>query len=53
MAHHDADAIEILQSFGCEIAKHPQMAVLAIKAIFRGVMRVESSHTYSEELFRV
>jgi hypothetical protein len=53
MAHHDADAIEILQSFWREIAKHPQMAVLAVETIFRGVMRVEDSHTYSEQLLEV
>jgi hypothetical protein len=50
MAHHDADAVEILQSFGREIAEHPQMAVLTVETIFRGVMRMESSHTCSEEL---
>ena len=41
------------KSFRCEIAEHPQMAVLAIETIFRGVMRMDSSHTFSEELFRV
>ena len=38
MAHHDANAVVICKRLGCEIAEHPQMAMLTIKAIFRGVM---------------
>ena len=45
MAHHDSNRVEILQSFRCEIAEHPEMAVLAVETIFRRVMRVERSHT--------
>jgi hypothetical protein len=41
MAHHEADAVIILQRLRCEIAKHPQMAMLAINTIFRGVMGME------------
>jgi hypothetical protein len=40
MAHHDSDVVEILKRFRCEVAEHPQMAVLAIQTIFRGVMRM-------------
>ena len=47
MAHHDADAVVILERFGREIAEHPQMAVLTIEAIFGRVMRVKSSHKFS------
>jgi hypothetical protein len=47
MAHHDPDAVVILKRLGREIAEHSQMAMLTINAIFRGVMRMESSHTYS------
>jgi len=47
MAHHDSNIVKILQGFRCEISKHPQMTVLAIQTIFRGVMRVESGHIYS------
>jgi hypothetical protein len=41
MAHHDSDFVEILKRFGCEIAEHPQMAVLAIQTVFRGVMGMD------------
>jgi hypothetical protein len=38
VAHHDPDLVVIGQRLGCEIAEHPQMAVLTIDAIFGGVM---------------
>jgi hypothetical protein len=41
MAHHDANPVIIRQCLGCEIAEHPQMAVLAIQTIFRGVMGMD------------
>jgi hypothetical protein len=41
MAHHDPDAVIIMQCLGCEIAEHSQMAMLTIDAIFRGVMGME------------
>jgi hypothetical protein len=41
MAHHDADAVVILERFRCEIAEHSQMAMLTINTIFRGVMGME------------
>jgi hypothetical protein len=47
MAHHDANVVVVLKRLGREIAKHPQMPVLAIQTIFRGVMRVDRSHGYS------
>jgi hypothetical protein len=40
MTHHDSDFVEILQCFRCEIAKRAEMPMLAIKTIFRRVMRV-------------
>jgi hypothetical protein len=45
MAHHDADLVVIAQSIGREIAEHTQMAMLAIQAVFRGVMGVGCGHT--------
>jgi hypothetical protein len=48
MAHHDADSVVILECLGCEIAEHPQMAVLAIQAIFRWVMGMDRSHSWTE-----
>jgi hypothetical protein len=41
VAHHDPDPVVIPQCLRGEIAEHPEMAVLTINAIFRGVMRVE------------
>jgi hypothetical protein len=53
MTHHDPDAVIVPQSFGREIAEHPQMAMLTIDAIFRGVMRLESSHIFRAVLLGV
>jgi hypothetical protein len=47
MTHHDPDAVVIGERFGCEIAEHPQMAVLTINTIFRGVMGMESRHGFA------
>jgi hypothetical protein len=52
MAHHDADSVVILKRLGCEIAEHPQMAVLAIHAIFRGVMGMDRSHSWTDVSIR-
>ncbi len=45
MAHHDPNLVVISQRLRREIAEHPQMAVLAIEAIFRRVMGMECGHT--------
>jgi hypothetical protein len=41
VTHHDANSVVIPKRFGCEIAKHSQMAMLTIETIFRGAMRME------------
>jgi len=41
MAHHDSDAVIVGKGLGCEIAEHPQMAMLTIQTIFRGVEGLE------------
>jgi hypothetical protein len=47
MAHHDADAVIVPQCLWCEIAEHPQMAMLTVYAVFRGAMGVKRCHTFS------
>jgi hypothetical protein len=49
MAHHDPDSVIIPQRLRREIAEHPQMAMLTINAIFRGVMGMERCHTFSAD----
>ncbi len=46
VAHHDPDAVKIFERLGREIAKHSQMAMLTIYAIFRGVMGLKGGHTF-------
>jgi hypothetical protein len=53
MTHHDSNAVVVAQRFRSEIAEHPQMAVLTVNAIFRGVMRVERCHSYPAGLIGV
>jgi hypothetical protein len=53
MAHHDPYAIVIGKRFWGEIAEHPQMAMLTIKAIFRGVMGMKSGHGSAAVQFEV
>jgi len=47
VTHHDPDPVVISQCFRREIAEHPEMTVLTVDAVFRGVMRVERCHTLS------
>ena len=47
MAHHDSDPVVIGQRLGCEIAEHPQMAMLAVNTIFRGVMGMKCRHGFA------
>jgi hypothetical protein len=46
MAHHHSDPIVVPQRFGRQIAKHPQMAMLTVNAVFRGMMRMERCHGF-------
>jgi hypothetical protein len=47
MVHHDPDCVVICERFGREIAEHPQMAMLAVQAIFRRVMGMKSGHGFA------
>jgi hypothetical protein len=47
MAHHDPDLVVISECLGREITEHPQMAMLAVNAIFRGVMGMKCGHEFA------
>jgi hypothetical protein len=53
MAHHDPDLIVISESLRREITEHPQMAMLAVNAIFRGVMGMKCGHEFAAVQFEV
>jgi hypothetical protein len=44
VTHHDPNAVIIGERLGGEITEHPQMAMLTINAIFRGVMGMKRCH---------
>jgi hypothetical protein len=47
VVHHDTDLVIIGERLGSEIAEHPQMAMLTIHTIFRGVMRMKRRHGFA------